>query len=123
MIVSLGRDSLITANLLLATGITQHFTLKWETLDENDEKQQVDLSTWTVLSQIRDYRHELILDLSSHVDVSHGVLDFLLPASAMKDLKAGSGKWDVILTSPAGVVVRFLSGTVDIRSVVSKETA
>lgn len=122
--VTVGRGSLATVNLVVAQGADNTFSFRYSETVEGVTT-PVDLSGYTARGQLRDgVGRTLWLELDDISLDSGGVIQFSIPAATTEaDVwnTRNTGVWDMELTSPAGSVVRFVSGSVSVSHDVTRD--
>lgn len=121
---TLGRACLLRANLLLTTGVTNTYRLRWlrRVTDRNGATiaRPMDLTGWTPLMQIR--RDGLtVIDLTPYVTLGDdGTITVTVPDEATLDLPDGTAMWDLLLEAPNGDVTRLAAGNALIETTISR---
>jgi hypothetical protein len=122
---TIGVSALAAVNLVIAQGAT--FTASFRYLTGSPAA-AVDLTGWTARAQLRSGKGgEIWLTLASGTEItltSEGTIGFTLPHTATEGEVWDTrklGVWDLELTSPAGVRLRFAEGTVTISHDVTRD--
>ena len=123
--ITLGMGSLADVSLLISQGSTNSYSFVYSRM-VSDVKTPVDLSGFTVKSQIRAYvGGPVYLQLDSYITLgTDGSVNLVIPATVTQDpvwSTYHNGVWDLELTeTSSGVVVRFVSGTVTVSADVTR---
>lgn len=127
MSVTVGRDALAAVDLIIAQGADNAYTFRYSR-DVDGVRTPIDLTGYTARAQIRrSVGGEIYYEMTDDIVLgSDGTIQMSIGHAVTEDPewnRRSTGVWDMELTDTDGGVVRFASGSVQVRPDVTRDDA